>query len=85
MESIIIWFFFAVVCAVIAPSKNRSPIAWFFLGIVGGIFSLGFLLLMKPLTLEDGKNANIVYKKCPYCSEKILVDAKICKHCKKDL
>ena len=40
---IVIWIICAVVCAVIAESKNRSAVGWFFIGLVLGI--LGVILV----------------------------------------
>ena len=73
---ILIWLAFAVVCALIAPGKNRNAVGWFFWGILGGVVSLIVLLAMPPL----GDT-----KVCQYCGEKILKDATVCKHCKKEI
>lgn len=77
MEFVVIWFCFAVGCALLAKKKNRSQAGWFLLGMLGGIFALGILLLLPNLNPVTEEN----YKRCPFCSEQILVDAKICKHC----
>lgn len=48
MELLFIWIAFAVVCALAAPSRGRSGIAWFVLGLVFGVFALIALLVMGP-------------------------------------
>ena len=40
MVFLLIWLAFAIGCAVVASSKNRSAIGWFLLGLLGGIISL---------------------------------------------
>jgi hypothetical protein len=44
---LIIWAAFGVVTALAANSRGRSPVAWFFIGLIGGIFGLIAVLVMK--------------------------------------
>lgn len=36
----------AIVCAVVARLKNRSPFVWFLWGLIGGIFALGRIITL---------------------------------------
>ncbi len=82
---IIIWFAFAVGCALLAQKKNRNTAGWFALGVLGGIFALGILLLLPMVDSSGNPISNQNYKKCRYCAEQILFEAQVCKHCGKDL
>lgn len=46
MEALFIWIAFGVLCAVLAPSRGRSAIAWFFLGAIFSAFALIALLAL---------------------------------------
>jgi hypothetical protein len=35
----------------------------------------------RPEPIAETRNE----RKCPFCAEKILVEAKVCKHCKRDV
>jgi multisubunit Na+/H+ antiporter MnhB subunit len=48
----VVWILFAITCAVIAGSKNRNPIAWAVLGVVGGIFALVAVAAMPALPVK---------------------------------
>ena len=37
------------------------------------------------MTTEDIEDIQPKHKKCPHCAEEILVDAKVCKHCGRDV
>ena len=43
---VFIWLAFGVVTALAASSRGRSPVAWFFIGAVTGIFGLIAVLVM---------------------------------------
>lgn len=48
MEFLLIWLGFAVVTAIAASARNHSPGLWFVLGLVGGVFALIAVLVMRP-------------------------------------
>ena len=43
------WFIFAFICAIIAPTKNRNPAAWFFFGFLLAPFALIAIICYGPL------------------------------------
>jgi hypothetical protein len=45
---IVVWLGFAIVTALAASARGRSPIAWFFLGLLFAVFALIAVLVMKP-------------------------------------
>ena len=46
---------FGVVCAVIAQSRGRSAVGWFFIGLIGGCIALIVLLVLPDLEVERQK------------------------------
>jgi hypothetical protein len=44
---IYIWVGFAVVTALAAATRDRSAVGWFFIGLLGGIFALIAVLVMR--------------------------------------
>ncbi len=88
---------FAVLSAVIASEKNRSPVKW---GIVGALFSLVGVIV--TLALSEGEpdsqtsgtgqkrgqpasekefDPDKHEKKCPTCAEYIKLEARACRYC----
>ena len=68
---LILWLASWFINPVIAKSKNRSGVLWFFIAVfTGPLFTLILLILPK------------VGKKCPQCAETLNPDAKICRFCK---
>lgn len=75
----------------IAKKKGRSTFGWFWLCF---FFPIAFILL---LTLDDSIQKQVVeefrrkdeldreFRKCPYCAEYIKREAKVCKHCGRDV
>ena len=44
---------FGIICALVANGRGRSPIAWFFLGLVFSCFALILLLVLPDLNLLE--------------------------------
>lgn len=43
MELLIVWLFFGGLAGVVAAAKGRSFLAWFAIGVVGGVFALAYV------------------------------------------
>lgn len=69
--------------AAIAQGKGRSFMAWWIYGSLLFIIALPHALIMKrdeaAIARRDG------LRKCPHCAELIQLDAKVCKHCGRDV
>ena len=80
MEYIIIWIVCGIGAAAIASSKGRSAGAWFLGGLLLGPIGLlivGFMGAPAPSVSS--------VRKCPFCAETILREAKVCKHCGREV
>lgn len=87
MEILAIWFAVAIVTAIAAGARGRSPIGWFFLGLLCSFMGLIAVLVMHPLKNEIPPEAfardmgETSYRDCPFCAEPIKKAAVKCKHC----
>lgn len=48
MEFLFIWLGFAVVTAIAANARGHNTGLWFVIGLLGGIFALIAVLVMRP-------------------------------------
>lgn len=80
MEYIIIWVVCGIGAAVIASSKGRNAFGWF----IGGLLLGPIGLLIVGFMGQPAPN-ECTLRKCPYCAEQILKEAKVCKHCGRDV
>ncbi|WP_420386241.1 zinc ribbon domain-containing protein [Roseivirga sp.] len=76
---LILWFICGVVASLITRSRGRSEIGGFFLGAL-----LGPLGIIVALVVPKDPS-KLGYTECPYCAEYIKPNARVCKHCGRDL
>lgn len=88
MEILLLLMLVALIPAFIASHKGRNGFIWWVYGILVFIIALPHALLLKPLTPrlryaeEDPPPCT---KHCPFCAEKILLAAMVCRYCQHDL
>src|SRR4051812_37945041 len=63
--------------AVIASRKGHSFVSYWVFGALLFIVALPVALIMKP----DRRGQ----RKCPHCAQYVVIEAKVCKHCHRDL
>lgn len=75
------WLLFgATIGALAAQKKGFSPIVGIAVGaFLGGLSPL--LFVVSGLTSAGDLDS----KKCPHCAEKVKAEARVCKHCGRDL
>jgi ribosomal protein S14 len=75
------------VAAVIAQSKGRNAVGYFFLGVLLPIVGIIIAAAMRPNApvLEDRELATGDRRRCPYCAEVIRSEAKVCRYCARSL
>jgi len=88
MEYVLIWFFGAIIVAIVASSKGRSGFGYFVLSVLISPLLSGILVLALPRlngasqVLVGGESATPeTHVRCPDCRELVRMDAKKCKHC----
>ncbi len=81
MELFILWLLLAVAVGVLASNRGRNGFGWFlFSMLLSPLLGVIFLLVSKDLKKDDG-----VRVPCPACSEKVLITASICPHCRSEI
>ena len=81
MELMVFWIGCAVFSWVVANSRGRMAGAWFILGLIFGPLALITVGLMPSVSRVDEPSAR-THVKCPDCRELVLIDARVCKHCR---
>ncbi len=71
LAGVVVWLMCGVAAVLVGQTKGRPAGDSFMFGAVFGIFGLAWVALSDPHTT----------RKCPECAEKVLIDAKVCKHC----
>ncbi len=69
---------FGMVASIIAFSKGRNSLGWFFAGLLIGPFAL--VVAALPPVIRAGQ-----FKRCLGCAEIIPEDAIRCRHCQLEL
>ena len=78
MWYLLVAFVLAFCAQQLAYKKDRGQILWFFAVLLFPPLIL-ILLCLEDLTTQPAN------KKCPYCAERVLLEAKVCKHCGRDI
>lgn len=84
MIYLILWLICAIITALIASSKNRSPIAWALLAIPLGLIATIIVACSTKLPSKEevaGARAPADSKACPRCAETVKAAAQICRFC----
>ncbi|MFP3798660.1 zinc ribbon domain-containing protein [Paraburkholderia sp. SIMBA_027] len=79
------WIVVALLTALVANSKNRSPIAWALLAIPLGLIATLVVACSTKLPAKDAVTATepirLADKTCPRCAESVKDAAKVCRFC----
>jgi hypothetical protein len=94
MEVLIFWLICGAIAGLIYSSKGRSAatgcVGGFLLGPIGIILAIlssrdSAGIVKQSRRDEEKAIARGELKRCPHCAEAIRYDAKVCKHCGRDI
>ena len=86
MLFIVVWLVCMLITALVANSKNRSPVAWALLAVPLGLIATVVVACSRklpdasvdsPFASSDGGST----KRCPRCAETVKAAAQVCRFC----
>lgn len=86
MVWLIVWIICGVLGGIIGSSKGRQGLG-FGLGFLLGPIGLIIIAVMSEdkEAISEIAIASNQERKCPFCAESIKIEAKVCKHCGRDV
>jgi hypothetical protein len=87
VELLAFWILCSIVVGVIANSRGRGTLTWFFVSVlISPLLALILVLVMgRPPGSPDPANPEApreeTHVRCPACRELVRKDARKCKHC----
>lgn len=82
----IFWLILVIATGALAASKNRSVAVWLLLAVLVAPAVIIILAVLPAADVEDPARPRVSQTKaCPFCAERIKPEAKVCKHCGRDL
>lgn len=87
MLYVVFWVLMAIAVAAAAGSRGRSRVGWFLYGLLLWPVALVHVLVAAPraAVLERRALADPRNRKCPFCAEIVKREARVCRHCSREL
>jgi hypothetical protein len=83
VELLLGWMLLGLIPAAIAHARGLPIITWWLYGVLLFPVALVHVFFAKPDSVTIARR--VVERKCPACAEVVQPDAKVCKHCHRDL
>ncbi len=86
MELILLAGVLGVIPAMIAQKKGYAAGLWWLYGAALFVIALPHALLLEPKReVQDRCAENSGRRKCPFCAEMIMAEARLCRFCNREL
>jgi hypothetical protein len=84
VELLLIWLMLGCFPAVVAARRGLPVLTWFLYGVLIMPVAMVHVFFAKPDSVTIAIRPE-TQRKCPACAEPVRPEAKICKHCGRDL
>lgn len=88
MVTFIFWLMFSALVGVFASKRGRSGFGWFLIALILSPLIAAILLALIPPNIAHIESRELrtgTSRKCPFCAELVRAEARVCKHCGRDL